>query len=199
MSSLVEFERLLRARMGAETPSEEIISRLHRHYEVLVKWNRVMSLTTVETLEQAVERHYCESLYLGARVPDSVKSLADVGSGAGFPGFPAAAIRPDVRTWLIESNRKKASFLREACGDLKNVRVFAGRAEEFNDSVDCVISRAVKLGDVVQCAARLGSGLMLLVGEADAAALRQDARWRWNESALPWGERRRLLIGHCST
>jgi 16S rRNA (guanine(527)-N(7))-methyltransferase RsmG len=199
MNSAADFERNLKDRLGSEAPGPDAASLLFQHYEVMLKWNRVMSLTTVETLDQAVERHYCESLYLAARLPESAGAIADVGSGAGFPGFPVAVVRPDAEVWLIESSKKKASFLREACAEAKNIHVFAGRAEDFRELVDWVISRAVRPLDVLKIAAGLKANVGLLIGEADAVVVAKDERWTWVVDSLPWGERSRLALGRCST
>ena len=61
---------------------------LEAHYELLLRWNRVLNLTAIENVEQAVERHYCEALCFGEALPLGHATVADVGSGAGFPGFP---------------------------------------------------------------------------------------------------------------
>ena len=103
-----------------------------------------MNLTTViRTLEEAIERHYCESLFLAAQLAGRRScGVADVGSGAGFPGFPVAVLRPDCSVTLIESHQRKAVFLREASRGLPNVRVLANRAEDVTRQFDRVISRA---------------------------------------------------------
>jgi 16S rRNA (guanine527-N7)-methyltransferase len=78
-----------------------------------------------------VHRRYAESLLLAAHFsefvgPDSV-TVADVGSGAGFPGVPVAVYRPDWRVSLIESHKQKSVFLAEAARQLPNVSVLASR------------------------------------------------------------------------
>ena len=112
---------------------------------MLVRWNKVLNLTSIRTLEEAIERHYGESVFLAAHLPAGVLSIADVGSGAGFPGIPIAVVRPDCRVTLIEAHRRKAVFLREAARDLPNVTVIADRAESVHQSFDIAVSRAVKL------------------------------------------------------
>jgi 16S rRNA (guanine527-N7)-methyltransferase len=105
-----------------------------------------------------------------AAIPPSV---VDVGSGAGFPGVPIKLWSPDIRLTLIESNQKKAAFLREVTRRLKlnDVDVFDRRAEDFQSgTADLVTLRAVeKFESVLPIAARLvapGGRLALLVGEA---------------------------------
>src|SRR5206468_1621010 len=96
----------------------------------LLRWNRKLNLISVHTEDQMIERHYYESLFLGQHLPTGSLRIADIGSGAGFPGFVVAVQRPDCTVNLIESHQRKAVFLREAARDVPNIRVSAKRAEE---------------------------------------------------------------------
>jgi 16S rRNA (guanine527-N7)-methyltransferase len=140
--------------------SDEQCDALESHYELLVRWNRVLNLTRIERLEEAVERHYCESLFLASQLDGG--RIADVGSGAGFPGFVVAIARPDCCVTLIESHQRKAVFLREASRNQPNVRVVAKRAEDVEDRFDWVISRAVSYIELGRL--RLGDRLAILTG-----------------------------------
>jgi 16S rRNA G527 N7-methylase RsmG len=175
--------------------SDREILELFAHYQLLLKWNRVLNLTRVEQLDEAVERHYCEALFAADHLPTGVTSVLDVGSGAGFPGIPIAVRWPDCRVTLAESHVRKSVFLREASRDLRNVRVLARRAER--GTFDCVVSRAVRWEDVVGLASR---EILLLLGADDASAAIHDPRFVWNTPiAMPWGVHRVLLSGMCST
>src|SRR5580658_10060097 len=123
--------------------SPEQIHALEAHYELLVRWNQSVNLTRITSLEEAVERHYCEALFLGAYLPAGALRVVDVGSGAGFPGFPVAILRPDCTVALVESHQRKAVFLREASRKVGNVRVIAKRADDVEEEFDHLISRAV--------------------------------------------------------
>src|SRR5208283_5706443 len=124
------------------------VEALKAHYQLLLRWNRTLNLTSIRRMEEAVERHYCESLFLGAHLPQGALRIADIGSGAGFPGLPVAVLRPDCAVTLIESHQRKAVFLREASRSLPNVRVLARRAEDVKEQFDWAISRAVSYQDV---------------------------------------------------
>jgi len=188
------FAELLRSKLaGICELSEAQIERLKLHYELLTRWNKVLSLTSVRTLEEAVERHYCESVFAACHLPDGPISVADVGAGAGFPGIPIAIVRCQSSVVLIESHRRKAAFLREASRDLANLRVAAQRAEDVAERFDWVVSRAVRYSDVAGALKKLGRNAELLTGEVRAADL---AGFNWQEPIrLPWGERRYLWIG----
>jgi 16S rRNA (guanine(527)-N(7))-methyltransferase RsmG len=163
------------------------------HYELLQSWNRVINLTTVVELEAAAERHYAESFFLAAHLPPGKWKIADMGSGAGFPGFPCALFRSDCQVSLVESVGKKAAFLRESC-HLLNVEVIHSRAEETAKRFDWVVSRAVRPMDVVQWADQMGAGVSILAGRQDAEGLEG-----FQVIDLPWGENRVLAIRDRST
>jgi 16S rRNA (guanine(527)-N(7))-methyltransferase RsmG len=139
-----------------------------------------MNLTTVVDVEQAVTRHYAESVFLASFLPVDCRSVIDVGSGAGFPGFPIAAVRPDLEVVLLESIGKKCIFLKEASRGVANVEVVNARAESFDRSADCIVSRAVAPKEVAALIPRLTSrALMLIAGS--------DVRQPWRAlSPLPW-------------
>ena len=192
MSISTSLASALRALVVPHVPlSEEQISGLSAHFELLLKWNQKMSLTTVTDPVEAATRHYGESLLLAQRLTPG--SVVDIGSGAGFPGIPAAIMRPDCRFDLVESNQRKAVFLREAVRSLAGVRVLAQRADVLPGKYDWVVSRAVAIPDVLSLG--LATGVALLIGESDAAGLSG-----FEITRLPWGDRRVLAIrSRCST
>ncbi|MGD0359495.1 MAG: 16S rRNA (guanine(527)-N(7))-methyltransferase RsmG [Bryobacteraceae bacterium] len=188
------FAELLRAKLaGTCQPSEAQIERLLAHYELLVRWNQVLNLTSVRSIEDAVERHYCESVFAACHLPAEPVLIADIGSGAGFPGIPIAIMRPLCSMVLIESHQRKAAFLKEAARSIANVRVAAKRAADVRESFDWVVSRAVRYSEIAADLKRLGRNAELLTGEVGISDL---AGFRWREPVrLPWGERRYLRLG----
>ncbi|GIU74476.1 MAG: hypothetical protein KatS3mg004_1563 [Bryobacteraceae bacterium] len=138
------------------------VEALWRHYELLARWNARMNLTRVVELEEAIRVHYVESLFVAAQLPLETRSVADLGSGAGFPGFVVAVARPELQVTLIESDQRKAAFLREASDLAPNVRVVATRGREVAARFDVVLSRAVRADDVVELARRTARWVMLV-------------------------------------
>jgi len=187
------FAELLRERLrGIVELSQEQVASLEGHYDLLVRWNKTVNLTTITSLEEAVERHYCESLFLGTHLPARNLRIVDVGSGAGFPGFPVAILRPDCAVALVESHQRKAVFLREASRKVGNVRVIAKRAEDVEEEFDHLISRAVSYEDLRVSLKNLAWAADLLTGAESPADLGID----WDEPvAVPWGKTRFLRIG----
>jgi 16S rRNA (guanine527-N7)-methyltransferase len=190
MSTSASFDEILRAELsGIIDLSDRQLRRLNEHFELLVRWNERLNLTTILDLPEAAIRHYCESLFVAAHI-DGV-SVVDVGSGPGFPGIPIAVARPEWDITLIESHKRKAAFLREASRDLKNVRVLDKRAEDTSGHHDWLVSRAVDPRSILRL--RLATRFAILIGEDDAAVAGGG-----HVLSLPWGERRRLAIGEAA-
>jgi 16S rRNA (guanine527-N7)-methyltransferase len=182
--------------------SEVQIGQLHQHYELLVRWNQRMNLTTVKPGSETVIRHYCESLFFGVHLPKAQErtSLLDLGSGAGFPGIPMAIRKPEWRVTLVESNQRKAVFLRESSRHLENVAVLAQRMEDIVERGDWVVTRAVDPKEVIAASPRLAPNIGLMIGEEDFSSIQHDSRIAWTEPLrLPWGDRRLCVYGRCST
>ena len=188
------FAEILRQRLaGMVELSAAQVEALEAHYRLLERWNRSLNLTSIDRLEDVVERHYCESLFIGRVLVQSPERIADIGSGAGFPGFALAILRPDCFVTLIESHQRKAVFLKEASRKVANVRVLARRAEEVSESFDWAVSRAVSYEDLAGCLPRLAPEVALLTGvEAPPDSLAYE--WR-PPVALPWGTQRFLRVG----
>ena len=191
------FRDLLRERLsGIAALSDAQVAALEAHYDLLVHWNRKLNLTAIRDLPEAVERHYCESIFLAARLPAGALRIADVGSGAGFPGFPVAIYCPDCTVTLIESHQRKAVFLKEAARGLANVRVLARRAEQVEEEFDLAVSRAVSYQDLIPSLKALAPAAALLTG-ADAPPPGLGLTWG-EPIALPWGKQRYVRLGRRS-
>ena len=96
---------------------------------LLLRWNRTYNLTAIRDPDAMVTRHLLDSLAMHPYVQPG--ALADLGTGPGLPGIPLAIAKPELQVTLVESNGKKARFLREAVRQLKlgNARVAESRAE----------------------------------------------------------------------
>ena len=188
------FADVLRERLaGVVELSPGQVEALEAHYQLLLRWNRVLNLTSIKRMEEAVERHYCESLFLGTHLPQGRLRIADIGSGAGFPGFPVAVLRPDCSVTLIESHQRKDVFLREASRSQTNVRVLAQRAEDVDEQFDWAISRAVSYEDLASFLKKLAPSVDLLTG---GEAPPDGIGFVWQTPILvPFGGQRFLRMG----
>jgi 16S rRNA (guanine527-N7)-methyltransferase len=138
-----------KARALALTPvSRETEERLDRYVELLLHWQSTVNLVSPSTLRELWTRHVADSLQLIPLAPQA-RIWADLGSGGGFPGLPIAlAGKAVTRVHLIESNGKKAAFLREVVRVMgARAVVHQERAEKFGEScaetVHVVTARAV--------------------------------------------------------
>lgn len=189
------FRELLRERLiGIASLTPPQLHALEDHYQLLVRWNRVLNLTSIEDIGEVVERHYCESIFLAVHLPTGALRIADLGSGAGFPGLPLAILRPDCAVTLVEVHRRKAVFLREASRQLPNIRVLPTRFEEVAEApFDRVVCRAVSYQDLKPALKKLGNFADLLTG---AEAPPDGLGFLWEAPIrLPWGRSRFLRSG----
>jgi 16S rRNA (guanine527-N7)-methyltransferase len=134
--------------------SPDQLASISTYIDLLLRWNARTNLTAVREEQYIVTRHFGESLFAARHLFPAAQiatpeHLIDVGSGAGFPGLPIKIWNPDLRLTLIDSNQKKATFLREAVRTLKlaNVEVFTGRAEDYPGHAEIVTLRAVEKFD----------------------------------------------------
>jgi 16S rRNA (guanine527-N7)-methyltransferase len=184
--------------------SDDQIARLYQHYQLLERWNKRINLTSIEPGREMVLRHYCESVFFGAQLAlfgtqlanDNNDSIADIGSGAGFPGVPIAILKPECNVTLVESNQRKAVFLREATRNLSNTVVVARRAKDLSSKYCWLVSRAVAPKEILELVPRLATRLGLMLGENDLPVLQEAKYIAWSEPIrLPWGDRRVCVFG----
>lgn len=153
------------AALGLTLPAGSA-ERLAAYLGLLAKWNRVYNLTAVRRESEMVTHHLLDSLAVLPHLGD-VRTLADVGSGAGLPGIPLAIADPDLQVTSIESNEKKATFQQQAKIELAlpNLQVRRSRAEEVAGGFDAVISRAfAELAEFVRVAGALAPRLYAMKG-----------------------------------
>jgi len=119
------------AELGLATAAEAE-QKLQAYLALLGKWNRTYNLTAIRDPHEMVAKHLLDSLAMQPFVRD-LASLADLGTGPGLPGIPLAIANPALAVTLLDSNGKKARFLRQAVMELRlaNVQVHQGRAETW--------------------------------------------------------------------
>ena len=156
-SRRVTFEAALRQVLEAlgVTVSPDQFDQLCEHRRLLARWNRRINLTAIDDEKEIARRHYGESVFLHRELPPTA-SLVDVGSGAGFPGVPVAVLRPSAHVTLVESKRRKASFLREATRGWRNVSVEDRRIADWEGTADWALIRAVSPDSVLPGPGRQG-------------------------------------------
>jgi 16S rRNA (guanine527-N7)-methyltransferase len=210
--------------------SSTLLRSISTYIDILIRWNARINLTAIRDPESIVTRHFGESLFAarilfprsssvpsvssvvkdsavdrsdaGRRTPEA--RLADLGSGAGFPGIPIKLWAPEISLTLIESNHKKATFLREVVRalTLTEINIQHVRAETLAPAqFDLVTLRAVeRFAEALPAAARLlapKGRLALLIGSAQLPQAHAILpAWRWSEQIpIPNSTSRAFLLG----
>jgi 16S rRNA (guanine527-N7)-methyltransferase len=187
------------------SPTEAQIAGMRQYLNLLLKWNRTISLTSIKDPVEIVSRHFGESMYASKLLPVENCRLADLGTGAGFPGLALKIIYPSIQLILIESNKKKCAFLSEVVRNLGivDVEIRPERFEEIRPealSANIITSRAVGefkqvLGWSKNALAHRGH-LILWVGADDSTRIAATPGWIWQPAAhIPDSQRRFILIG----
>jgi 16S rRNA (guanine527-N7)-methyltransferase len=154
LARALDRERLATA-IGAilgRAASSEDLSRFARYAELLLLWNRTHRITALESAGEVFDHLFRDSLLVYPLLPARPLRAADLGSGTGSPGVPLRIVDPGIGLTLIESRRKRVSFLRmlQRGINLDDIRILHGRAEDLlrmetglRGSFDVVLARAV--------------------------------------------------------
>ena len=174
--------------------SRETSKRLIRYEELLRRWQKAVNLVAPGTLNDVWSRHFADSAQLARLVPPSAQSLMDMGAGGGFPGLVLAIVlaeRGPMRVTLVESDNRKAAFLREVARqtgtpvDILSARIEKPETRSKVQAVDVITARALAplsrlLSLSVPYFAPGSVGLFLkgrdIQGEIEAA----EAEWRFD-------------------
>ena len=223
--------RAKRGTLGSPAPpavlSPTQLQHISTYIDILLHWNARINLTAIRNPEEIVTRHFGESFFVArhlfpkvypvSSVPPVVKDfdfevaearVADLGTGAGFPGIPIKLWAPRIALTLIESNHKKATFLREVTRalTLTDIDIQDTRAELLPPTTfDLVTLRAVdRLVDVLPIASNLlapRGRLALLVSSSQLPTIRSTLpTLSWDPPLpVPGSQSRLLLLGRRGT
>ena len=185
--------------------TKDQIAKIRAYTQLLLRWNRTVNLTSITDPVEIVRRHFGESVFASKLLPVENCRLADVGTGAGFPGMALKITCPGIHLILIESNKRKCAFLSEVVRSLEftEVDIIADRFEQIRPEAalaNVITSRAV--GEFKQllswskgALARRGH-LMIWVGAEDSTRISRDRDWIWQPPEhIPDSQRRYILIG----
>jgi len=138
------------------SPSQE--EKFFLYYKVLKDWNRKINLTSLEGEEEIILKHFVDSLTCIIPVKEEkIERIIDIGTGAGFPGIPIKIIKPNLFITLLESQKKKVTFLEELIKilNLDKVEIIWDRAEnlgknpQYRETYDLVLARGVAKPNIV--------------------------------------------------
>jgi 16S rRNA (guanine527-N7)-methyltransferase len=177
---------------------------IREYIEILLHWNRKLSLTTVTDISEILRFHMGESIFAITQGLIDKGRLADVGSGGGFPGVPLALFATKLQVTLIESNAKKTAFLAEVRRGLKltNVDITRRRFEDIESEApayDYVTARALgqheRLLSWSQRELVASGQTVLWLGADDAKRIERIPGWGWKSSVPIAGSFRVILAG----
>jgi 16S rRNA (guanine527-N7)-methyltransferase len=184
---------------------DALAGAIRQYMDLLLRWNAKISLTSITKPSEIIKRHFGESLFAINAAGIRGGRLADVGSGAGFPGLPLKMAIPGIELTLIESNHRKSAFLAEAARTLglSGVRIIAKRVTDVAGeslSADFIISRALgSYEELMQWASKSLSAdgrVALWLGLRDAESLLALSGWSWEKPIpIPLSKERVLLVG----
>ena len=130
--------------------TEEQLNQFYEYMNLLLEWNEKINLTAITDPNEVILKHFIDSLTINKYIKEN-NTLADVGTGAGFPGIPLKILRPDLKITLVDSLNKRINFLNEVINKLNlvNIETVHSRIEDFGkdkkyrESFDFVTARAV--------------------------------------------------------
>lgn len=186
-------------------PSDSQCEAIRHYVSLLLRWNKIVSLTAVTGVDKILRFHFGESLFALKHVPIENGRLADVGAGAGFPGIALKIGQPVLKLTLLEPNQKKATFLREVARELhlENIEVLRARFEALSREAgpfEYITVRALgSHKEVVRFADSFLSSsgsLILWLGSEDTTVVKSLGTLGWRDPIkIPKSEGRFLLVG----
>ena len=126
------------------------LNQFYEYMNLLLEWNEKINLTAITAPEEIILKHFIDSLTINRYIEQN-RSIADVGTGAGFPGIPLKIYRPDLKVTLVDSLNKRINFLNEVIYklNLEDINTVHSRIEDFGkdkkyrEKFDYVTARAV--------------------------------------------------------
>jgi 16S rRNA (guanine527-N7)-methyltransferase len=185
--------------------TEQFCELIRAYIELLLLWNRRISLTSITSPEEIVRTHFAESLLATRAANEILGRLADVGTGAGFPGIPLKMYIPTLQLTLIEPNFKKCAFLAEVLRTLevKGVEIIQKRYEDVRtpeSPFDIVTTRALgQFSEFVDWSIAVlapQGRVMVWTGPDGRIELERKKSINWRDPyVIPRSKRRLIVIG----
>jgi len=185
------------------------IGQIQEYIRLLLVWNEKVNLTAIRDPLEILQRHFCESMFAANVVELGKCRLAEIGTGAGFPGLALKILLPEAQIVLVESNIKKATFLAEVVRALGIIgaNVLVSRYEELGEEIapiDFLLTRALGEFEVFlkwAASERVDAKQVILwVGAADVEQVLTSPGWAWEPAvSVPQSLRRVLFIGSRAT
>lgn len=182
-----------------------IATDIQKYMELLALWSKKVNLTAIQDPEEIVRLHFGESIFAFSLGVPQYGRLADVGTGAGFPGVALKLAAPEISIILIEPNKKKCAFLHEMVRklDLRGVHIIPEQFERAGipeKSIDAITCRALGIDkSLLEWSRRTlatGGSLFLWLGGEDSRKVSEIGGWKWEASRrIPGGRERNIIKG----
>jgi 16S rRNA (guanine527-N7)-methyltransferase len=186
-------------------PTASESESIRSYVALLLEWNLKINLTGLSDPVEIVSRHFGESWYLTKLLDLEAGRLADIGSGAGFPGLALKLLQPELDITLIEQNKKKSAFLAEMVRALSlgGVSIISAAYEDWpipSATLDFVTARALgqypRLLKWASPALKPTGRIILLLGDEESNHLQSKPGWSWKlPERVPGSLRRQVLVG----
>lgn len=182
----------------------EMCDKIQSYMDLLSIWGKKISLTTISSEEDVVRFHFGESIFASSLESFQNGRLADVGSGAGFPGLAIKLLRPNLSVTLLEPSKKKCAFLNEVVRKLQfsNVDILPVPFESSKiapNELAFVTSRALgRIDDLLswsRTTIRHDGRIIIWLGAEDSEKTTQIPGWTWVQAPIPGTIKRRILSG----
>jgi 16S rRNA (guanine527-N7)-methyltransferase len=180
--------------------TEDEVDQFNKYLLLLIKWNSQHRMIGSNAPLSIVENLFLDSLLFLHVIPNAVRSLVDIGSGAGLPGLPMKIVRPEIRTLLVESKQRRASFLKTAVRELglSDIEVLSDRVltapDGWRKTFDAAVARCAGNTDsTIRLAMEFvrAGGPVVLSGPPTQ---RGTSQGRYTVIQLPDGTSRRFLV-----
>jgi 16S rRNA (guanine527-N7)-methyltransferase len=182
---------------------DDLCAAIRVYAQTLLRWNEKISLTTVTDPNEILRIHFGESFFAASVAAVTDGRVADIGTGAGFPGIPIRMLRLGVKLTLVEPVTKKTAFLAEVLRDLSisDATIIRCRMEDLSEDMtgfDLITARALGRYDALLrwSKTRISqNGLItLLLGDLEAEKISKDRSWSWQDPVQVPGSRARFVL-----
>ncbi|MGB6625052.1 MAG: 16S rRNA (guanine(527)-N(7))-methyltransferase RsmG [Candidatus Acidiferrales bacterium] len=177
--------------------------KIQTYMELLSLWGKKIALTAIRQEDDILRFHFGESIFALTICGIGHGRLADVGSGAGFPGLPIKILRSELSVTLIEPNKKKCAFLHEVVRalELRDVDILSAGFEastigpgELSYITTRALGRLPKLLNWARAELESDGRVMLWLGVDDYARISTIPDWEWSDPVLIPGTSNRMIL-----